>query len=173
LHYYAYKLLRAQVLELSVRKEKAPTFVDAFTMVALTGSSSNFRTHVSRLVAGLPALLGRRPPVHPIKQRQVQRRLTPKQAARLAAEYQAGDSMQQLADRWNLHRTTVADHLHRAGVTIRQRGISPERLDEAIQLYGEGWSCQRLAERFDCDDETVRQTLKRAGVKLRKPWERA
>ena len=138
-------------------------------LVALTGASLNFRTHVSRLSAGLPAVLRRRLQVHPVKQRQVQRRLTAKQAAQLAAEYEAGASMQQLADRWNLHRTTVADQLRRAGVAIRQRGIPPERLDEAIRLYGEGWSCQRLAERFDCDDETVRQTLKRAGVKLRKP----
>lgn len=131
----------------------------------------NFQTHVSRLSAGLPALLRRHLQVHPIKQRQIQRRLTAKHAAQLAAEYQAGDSMQQLADRWHLHRTTVAVHLRRAGVTIRQRGIPPERIDEATRLYHEGWSCQRLAERFDCDDETVRQTLKRAGVRLRKPWE--
>ena len=141
-------------------------------MVALTGASSNFRTHVSRLSAGLPALLRRRLKPQSVKPRQAQRRLTAKQVAQLAAEYEAGASMQQLAERWSLHRTTVAGHLLRAGVAIRQRGIPPERIDEAIKLYGEGWSCQRLAERFDCDDETVRQTLKRAGVDLRKPWER-
>jgi DNA-binding CsgD family transcriptional regulator len=80
--------------------------------------------------------------------------------------------MHELADRWGLHRTTVAGHLRRAGVALRRRGIPTERLTEAISLYGEGWSCQRLAERFGCDDETVRQALKRTGVTLRAPWER-
>jgi DNA-directed RNA polymerase specialized sigma24 family protein len=104
--------------------------------------------------------------------RQSQRRLKPEQVYQLIAEYQAGDSMLQLAKRWGLHRTTVAEHLHRAGVAVRQRGIAAERLGEAIKLYADGWSCKRLAEHFDCDDETVRQTLQRAGVKLRAPWER-
>ena len=81
--------------------------------------------------------------------------------------------MQAIAKRWGLHRTTVAEHLHRADVEIRRRGIPTNQLYEVIRLYEEGWSCLRLAERFDCDDETVRQTLKRAGVKLRPPWERA
>jgi len=106
------------------------------------------------------------------KPRQVQRRLSVQQAAQLAGEYKAGASMQKLADRRGLHRTTVAGHLRRAGITVRQRGIPQERLDEAIKLYSEGWTPQRLAERFICDAETVRQTLKRAGVSLRKPRDR-
>jgi hypothetical protein len=102
----------------------------------------------------------------------MQRRLRPKQVEQLAAEYQAGDSMLHLAKRWQLHRTTVAEHLQRAGISVRQRGIPVAQLDDAIGLYREGWSCQRWAERYDCDDETVRQTLRRAGITLRKPWER-
>jgi hypothetical protein len=66
----------------------------------------------------------------------------------------------------------VAEHLRRAGVEVRRRGIPTEKLDEAIRLYREGWSCWRLAKRYECDDETVGQTLKRAGVTLRAPWER-
>jgi hypothetical protein len=78
-----------------------------------------------------------------------------------------------LADRWRVHRTTVAGHLRRGRVTLRRQGLPIERLDEAIGLYCEGWSCQRLAERYGCDDETVRQALKRSGVNYRAPWERA
>jgi hypothetical protein len=80
--------------------------------------------------------------------------------------------MLQLAKRWGVHRTTIAEHLRRAGVAVRERGISAERLDEAIRLYAEGWSCQRLGERYDCNSETVRQRLKSAGVIMRAPWER-
>jgi hypothetical protein len=56
--------------------------------------------------------------------------------------------MLQLAKSWHLHRTTVAEHLRRAGVAVRQRGLPAERLDEAVRLYAEGWSCQRLAQRL-------------------------
>jgi predicted DNA-binding protein YlxM (UPF0122 family) len=143
-------------------------------MVALRGGSSNFdaATRFKRLAEALPAVLRPRKRSKPGRRRQVQRRLTPEQAERLVAEYEAGDSMQRLAKRWNLHRTTVADHLRRAGSAVRERGIPAERLDEAIRLYADGWSCQRLADRYSCDDETIRQTLKRAGIKFRKPWER-
>jgi hypothetical protein len=65
-----------------------------------------------------------------------------------------------LARRWKLRRTTVAEHLKRAGVEVRQRGVPADKLDEAIRLYREGWSCRRLAKHYGCDDETVRQTLK-------------
>jgi len=104
--------------------------------------------------------------------RQVERRLTPNQVDRSVADCQAGASMKELATRWQLHRTSVAAQLRRAGVEQRRQGVPDERLDEAIRLYGEGWSYQRLAECFGCADETVRQALELAGVQLRRPWER-
>jgi hypothetical protein len=79
--------------------------------------------------------------------------LTPKQVDHLVDEYQAGHRMLKLAKRWRLHRT-VAEHLHRAGVAVRQRSIPCSQLGEAIRLYREGCSCQRLAGRFGCDAET-------------------
>lgn len=129
--------------------------------MTLTGTPSKFSTQVEHLAAGLPDLLKRRTQTKHVRQRQAQRRLTPEQMAQLAAEYEAGDSMKALAARWQLHRTTVAEHLRRAGVKLRRLGIPPERVVEVAQLYVEGWSCQRLAERYGCDDETVRQALKR------------
>jgi uncharacterized protein (DUF433 family) len=125
-----------------------------------------------RLADALPALLRRRMRSKKIRARQVQRRLTPEQVDQLVAEYQAGDSMLQLAKSWRLHRTTVAEHLGRAGIAVRQRGISTERLGDAARLYQDGWSCQRLASHFGCNAETMRQALKQAGVQLRAPWDR-
>jgi DNA-binding CsgD family transcriptional regulator len=107
-----------------------------------------------------------------MRTRQAQRRLTSEQIDQLVGDYEAGDSMQNLARIWRLHRTTVADHLRRAGVVVRDRGIPAEKIDEAIRLYSEGCSCQRLAKLYGCNSETVRQALKRAGVSLRSPWER-
>ncbi len=113
-----------------------------------------------------------REPLAGASTRPVQRRLTHDQAAELVAEYQAGADMKELAKRWDLHRTTVAGHLRRAGVELRRQGLLTEQLSEGAQLYVEGWSLQRLAERYGCDAETVRTSLKRAEVRMRRPWER-
>jgi hypothetical protein len=80
-----------------------------------------------------------------------------------------------------VHRSTVAGHLRRVGVELRQHGLTDERLheaprppaailhvatatglaekqlDETTRLYvkSRGCSLQRLVERYGCDDETV------------------
>lgn len=142
-------------------------------MVALTGGSSNHAGRIRRLAGELPSLLQRRMLPTPGRKRQLQRRLTPEQAEHLAAEYRAGESVLQLARSRKLHRTTVAEHVRRAGIPTRHRGIPPEMVAEAIRLYQSGWSCQRLAERYRCNAETVRQMLKRNSVSMRRPWERS
>jgi lambda repressor-like predicted transcriptional regulator len=142
-------------------------------VVALRGRSSNQLILVARLAKELPNLLRQRPQRStPHEQRQTQRRLTAEQVIQLVREYEADDDMTVLANRWQLHRTTVAGHLRRAGVALRRQGIRTEQMNEAIRLYGEGWSCQRLAERYGCSAETVRQALRQQTVQIRKPWER-
>jgi uncharacterized protein (DUF433 family) len=141
--------------------------------VALRGGSSKQGSLFRRLAKELAALLRRRAdPTKHKKPRQIQRRLTSKHRDQMVTEYQAGASMQQLAERWGLHRTTVSEHLRRAGIGARKRGIPPEKLDEVVRLYDKGWSCQRLADRYKCDAETIRQALRGAGVNIRAPWER-
>ena len=139
---------------------------------ALRGGSSNQAYRFRRLADPLPALLRQRLRLKTVRKRQVQRRLTREQAKQLIAEYQDGASMQKIAKRWELHRTTVAEHLRRAGIQLRRQGIQTELLEEAATLYARGWSCRRLAERYGCNSETVRQALMHAGVKMRAPWER-
>jgi transposase-like protein len=90
----------------------------------------------------------------------------------LVADYEAGASVQDLAARWGIHRTTVAAQLRQADVRLRRQGVPDELLDEAIRLYNDGSSCQRLAERFGCNATTVWKVLQQAGVRLRAPWAR-
>jgi hypothetical protein len=109
---------------------------------------------------------------HPVRSRQIQRRLIAEQIEQLVHKYEGGDNMTMLAARRGLHRTTVAGLLRRAGVTLRRQGVPAEPLSEAARLYAAGWSCQRLVECYGCDAETVRQALRHAGVVLRAPWDR-
>jgi lambda repressor-like predicted transcriptional regulator len=142
------------------------------TRWALRGGSSNHTSVFRRLAEELPALLRQRMQRRIRRKRQSQRRLTAEQLEQLIADYRAGLDMQALAAHWNLHRTTVAAQLRRAGIELRRQGIPAERLEEAAALYSRGWSCQRLAERYGCHAETVRQVLKRNGVIMRASWER-
>jgi hypothetical protein len=99
-------------------------------LVTLRGGSSNHRSQFKRLPDGLPSLLRRRMLPKTMPKRQVQRRLTADGAMRMVAEYQAGDRLQTLAKRWNIHRTTVTDHLHRAGM---QFGNAASRLSDSMK----------------------------------------
>ena len=139
----------------------------------LTEVSWNFDWLLNQVMASLDEVLARplKIPIRSPKQRQ--RRLTPTDITELVAAYSGGADIKELATQYEVHRTTVANHLHENSVELRRLGVTDVALPEVIRLYvADGWSCQRLAERFDCDAETVRQALKRAGVRLRKPWER-
>ncbi|MGC0274860.1 helix-turn-helix domain-containing protein [Pseudactinotalea sp. Z1739] len=48
------------------------------------------------------------------------RRLSASEIDELAAAYEAGDSVYTLGRRYGIHRTTVSEHLRRAGVEIRR-----------------------------------------------------
>lgn len=54
-----------------------------------------------------------------------QRRLTDVQIDHLVREYQAGATMSDLARSLGMHRLTVAQHLKRRGVKLRQVGLRP------------------------------------------------
>ena len=143
--------------------------------MALRGGSSNHdaAARFRWLAEALPAVLRRRPRMTKRrKPRQMHRRLSPEHRDQLIDEYRAGASMLALAKRWKIHRTTVAEHLRRAGVETRRQGIPTEKLDEVITLYNHGWSCLQLAERYGCNAETVRTYLKGVGITFRKPWEK-
>jgi hypothetical protein len=55
----------------------------------------------------------------------------------LVFPYRVCANMLAVAKRWGLYRTTVAEHLPRAGVAVRRRCIPADKLDEAIRLYAE------------------------------------
>ncbi len=92
--------------------------------------------------------------------------------ASLVASYEAGSGVKDLAKEFWIHRDTVHEHLKRAGVPIRRRGLSEDQVHRCVTLYAEGWSTARLGDRFGVTDGTVLTELRKCGVQLRKPWER-
>jgi transposase len=111
-------------------------------------------------------------PKAPRKPRQVVRKLQPQEIESLAADYQAGAEVRELATRYQVHRTTVTALLLRTGVTLRQRGLTDDQISEAATFYREGWAVARIGDHFGVDGTTVWRSLRQHGVVLRKPYER-
>jgi DNA-directed RNA polymerase specialized sigma24 family protein len=99
---------------------------------------------------------------------QVQHRLRDDEIDDLVAAYEGGCTVDELAEDFQVHRTTVMSNLKRRGVkTRRNHGLTPEQIEIAAELYREGWSLARVGERFHVDARTVRDTLAKFGVEIR------
>ena len=97
--------------------------------------------------------------------RQVQRRLSPAELEALIAEYEAGARVCELAKVYDLHRTTVAKHVARAGKT---RPVMTEaQIDEAVGLYGDGWTLHNVGQHLGVADQTIRRVLVERAVTIR------
>lgn len=99
--------------------------------------------------------------------RQIQRRFTAAEAAEITEQYQTGQTMNQLARSFNVHRRTIAHCLRKQDVAPRPRGLSAEHLSQAAALYEAGWPLVRIGERYGTTDMTVRRALTKQGVEIR------
>jgi len=93
--------------------------------------------------------------------------LPPASVAALADAYRAGASVNELAARYGVHRTTVAAHLDRNVVPRHPRGLSDDQARNAVYLYRSGQSLARIAQRYRVDPHTIRTALLRRGVAMR------
>jgi DNA-directed RNA polymerase specialized sigma24 family protein len=97
------------------------------------------------------------------------RTLTPLGAAdidRLVQRYLTGTPINDLANEFGIHRSTVMKHVQRVGLQRRQKLLA-DRIDEACRLYQQGWSLRRIGTRFDVHANTVRRALANADVQIR------
>jgi len=76
--------------------------------------------------------------------RQAQWRLSPAELEALIADYEAGARVCELAKVYDLHRTTVAGHVARAGKT--RPDMTEAQVDEAVLLYGRGWTLHNVSQ---------------------------
>ena len=97
--------------------------------------------------------------------RQAQRRVSPAELEALIAEYEAGARVCELAKIYDLHRTTVARHVARAGKT---RPVMTEaQIDEAVVLYRDGWTLHNVGQRLGVADQMIRRVLVERAVTFR------
>lgn len=104
---------------------------------------------------------------------QTQRHLDHEGQAKVAAAYQEGKTMNEVARQFGLHRTTVRAILDRARVTVRPREMTAAQVNLAIKLYADGLSLQTVGERLGFNAQTIANRLQDQGVRMRSPHERA
>lgn len=96
------------------------------------------------------------------------RRFTDEQGREMAAAYVAGETLQQIAERYGTNAQTVRGYLLRAGVEMRRLGApafwTVERKAEAARRYEAGEQIQDIAAGLGCGVHTLRSTLREAGV---------
>jgi hypothetical protein len=95
------------------------------------------------------------------------RPLRPDEIDKLAAAYQAGATVFQLATQFGLHRTTVGRHLKARGIDTRSAAITDDELKDIIELYRTGWAITPIAKHYRVSSTAIRDRLLAAGVKLR------
>jgi lambda repressor-like predicted transcriptional regulator len=104
----------------------------------------------------------------------VQRRLRTTEIHALIGLYRDGSSIDALAFRYRVHRTTVIHHLDRAGV-VRRR-VSRKMTDASVALaaawYEQGASLAVVASEFGVHQRTLARELRRAGtpIRARRGW---
>jgi hypothetical protein len=85
-------------------------------------------------------------------------------AKQIVADYVAGSTGRELAERHGLARSTVIGLLRRHGVAVRYPRVTPEQAGEMLPLYRSGVRQVDIAEQFGRDPSNVWHVLKRVGA---------
>lgn len=91
--------------------------------------------------------------------------LTAVQLVRLAESYQAGATIYELAEQFQIDRRTVSRHLHRQGVRMRLQSPSDETVDQMVRSYESGLSLAAVSKQIGMDGQTVRWYLRQRGCR--------
>lgn len=90
--------------------------------------------------------------------------LTPSEVDHLVADYEAGCGIQDLAEKYGIHRATVFAHLQRREVPRRRPGLDEQEQAEAVRLLREGVSMRAIGRRIGVDRRAVPVALVQAGA---------
>jgi predicted DNA binding protein len=99
----------------------------------------------------------------------VQRRLTDSDIDALVGAYQAGSTIEMLANTFGVHRTTAIAHLERRGISRRSpRKLTDEMVTGAEQRYTGGETLAEIAASLGIAPSTLTRELQLAGVTIRR-----
>ena len=85
----------------------------------------------------------------------------------IAARYQEGATLYDLAVEFGCHRTTVAARLKKAGIVMRGQSPTSESIDSMVLLYASGLSLVEVSKRLGFSANTVRNCLQARRIQTR------
>jgi transposase-like protein len=93
-------------------------------------------------------------------QRRHQRRLSPADVDQLVREYADGlGSIYDLAERWGVHRNTIAKHLRGRGLDLGQLPLTIHEIERVRELRGQGLSLNAIGRAIGRDPKTAKSAL--------------
>ena len=99
----------------------------------------------------------------------VQRRLTDTEIDDLVARYEARSTIEILASKFGVHRTTVMDHLRRRAVPRRTpRKLTDQMVADSAHRYSSGETLAGVAEQLGIAPSTITRELRLAGIPIRR-----
>jgi IS30 family transposase len=99
--------------------------------------------------------------------RQKQHRLTTEERELLVAAYRSGLTLDELAEAFNVHPATAANHLKRRNVNRRGRRLSTDDVADIEAAYKKGLSLAQIGRQFAVTPTTINYWLRKRGVALR------
>ena len=95
------------------------------------------------------------------------RQLRPAEIDQLVEAFMTGKSVQELATRFEVHRSTIGRHLRERGVDTQPYALRPEDAHTAADLYRAGWTVPQVAKHYSIGNETARARIVAEGAKMR------
>lgn len=107
------------------------------------------------------------------KLHQEQARLDDSTIKQLVIDYKNGLNMNELARKYNCHRTTISQKLRMSGVAIRRLPPNNEQIDRMVTLYQSGLSLEAVGNKVNASASTVLRYITKRGVVTRDEHGRA
>jgi DNA invertase Pin-like site-specific DNA recombinase len=85
----------------------------------------------------------------------------------LIIDYKNGLNMNELARKYNCHRTTISQKLRMSGVTIRRLPPNDEQIDRMVTLYQSGLSLETVGNKIGVSASTVSRHIAKRGMVTR------
>jgi DNA-directed RNA polymerase specialized sigma24 family protein len=85
----------------------------------------------------------------------------------LVEAYKAGTSIKDLADQFEIDRSTVLKKVQGMGIRRRHPALDPEQCEDVCRLYDGGLNSTEIGQMLDVSADTVLRALRRARIRIR------
>ncbi|MFV0432398.1 MAG: helix-turn-helix domain-containing protein [Leucobacter sp.] len=103
--------------------------------------------------------------------KQRQHCISPAESKQIIEQFLAGKNTTELAAAFGCSRTTISRHIHKVGLSAREKRFTEEQLREMERLYETGLSLDKVGDQFGTSGTTATKYLRERGVRIRGRYE--